>query len=350
MGSAALAWFFGACYFRAPHAVPSSPSSPPSLRRRVDVIVNRVARKLTERGAVLSAIRAAALESPGRAFVHETRSLADLEEAVATIKTVGTSCVLLAGGDGSYLAGATALRRAYGDALPQIGFAPGGTVGTVARNWGFSGDAARYAGRLVRAALDGTASQTPRPTLRVRDDTGGDRVGFIFGAGLVSHFFDVYDEAPAQGYAAAAAIVARVFFGSVTQGALARRVLRPEPCELSVDGASQLPAAWSLIAASVVRDLGLHMRLLYRAGEDYSAFHAVASALPARLLGPQLPRVLAGRPLRGEGHVDRLATELTVTFPRPSTYVLDGDRIVASRVTVTPGPVLDFVALRRAPA
>ena len=315
------------------------------MHPRVDVIVNRLAKKLAGETPVRRAIEAAVGTAPDRAWIHETRSLDDLAAAVERAAARGTDCVVLAGGDGSYLAGTTALRRAFGANLPTIAFAPGGTVCTVARNWGLRGDEAAYAGRLVTAALAGTTLRTPRPTLRVQDDRGGDRVGFIFGAGLIARFFDAYYDAPTQGYAGAAALVARIFVGTFTGGELAARVLTPSPCQLIVDGVTQGPPAWSLIAASVVRDLGLHMHLLHRAGENPNRFHVVASALPARKLSPQVGRVLLGRKLRGEGHVDTLAREVTLELTAAApTYVLDGERIVARRVTVTPGPVLDYAS------
>jgi len=293
----------------------------------------------------MSAIRDAVATPGDPAVIHETTSMAELDAAVAFIHERGTDCVVLAGGDGSYLAGTTALSRVFGDAMPAIAFAPGGTVSTVARNWGFTGSAPDYARRLIRAVLDRGGVRTKRPTLHVKDDRGGDRIGFIFGAGLVAHFFDAYYDAPIQGYATAAAIVARVFVGSFTGGALARRILSPTRCKLIVDGETQSPQSFTLIAASVVRDLGLHMHLLHRAAEDPAAFHLVASALPAAELGPQMPRVLRGLPLEGAGHVDRLAKEMLLELGDESgAYVLDGDRIRAGAVTITPGPVLDFVA------
>ena len=107
----------------------------------------------------------------------------------------------------------------------------------------------------------------------------------------------------------------------------------------------QAPRGFSLIAASVVRDLGLHMRLLYRAASRSDRFHLVASSLSARDLGPQLPRVLAGRRLAGDGHVDALVREAELTFTEPpGRYILDGDVFQAERVTVSPGPVLDYLS------
>ncbi len=310
---------------------------------KVDVIVNRCAHRLVDdAGTRASLVRAAR----GVATIHETRSLDELAAVARTLAERGTDAVILAGGDGSYMAGTTALVHAFGGALPPIGFAPGGTVSTVARNWGFRGRDGAYASRVVRATAAGSAKVTPRPTLRVEDDDGGDRVGFILGAGLVANFFDAYYGEGHLGYAAAASIVARVFFGSFYGGGLASRVLARTPATLVVDGESVAPRAFSLVAASVVLDLGLSMKVLYRAAERTDRFHVVASALPARALGPQLPRVLLGRRLRGEGHVDALATTIELIFGRGrGRYVLDGDAFSTSRVRVSAGPVLDYLSV-----
>jgi diacylglycerol kinase family enzyme len=309
---------------------------------RADVIVNRNARRLAS-----GALRDAIVDTAARegALVHETRTIAELDDAARAIAARGSRGVVLAGGDGTYMAGVTALARAMGDALPPIGLAPGGTVATVARNWGMRGDARSGALAVVRAVARG-AGTVERPTLRVRDE-GGERIGFIFGAGLVSNFFDAYYAAPEQGSAAAAKIVARIFGGVFVGGALATRVLTPTPARLDVDGALQAPHAWSLVAASVVRDLGIGMRLTYRAGERLDRFHAIASALGPRALGPQMPRVLAGRPLQGEHHVDTLAADLHLRFgadaPTLGSYILDGDPIPAHEARITAGPVIRVV-------
>lgn len=307
----------------------------------VHVIINRKARRLADDGALRGAIADAARRG---ATVHETRTLAELDEAARAIAADGARAVVLAGGDGTHMAGVTALWRAMGDAMPDIALAPGGTVCTVARNWGMHGDARRWAERIVGAAIDGGPTTT-RPTLRVRDDEGADRIAFTFGAGLVSSFFDAYYAAPDPGNATAAWIVAKIFGGVFVGSPLARRVLSPMPARLDIDGVTQPPRAWSLVAASVVRDLGIGMRLTYRAGERADRIHAVASALGPRQLGPQMPRVLAGRPLTGAHHVDALVEELRLRFgesdtPARATYILDGDRFSAADVRVNAGPTI----------
>ncbi|MBX3260895.1 MAG: hypothetical protein KF782_14510 [Labilithrix sp.] len=337
---------------------------------RAWVVVNRNARRLRAGGPLLDEL---CRRRPG-VEVFETRGGADLDAAMRAVRSRADGegpgsrpAVVLAGGDGSYMAGVSALVRAFGDRpLPPVALAPGGTVSVVARNWGMRGDPVRYATRLLDAIAGGTARATRRPTLRVREARDDDahaardgadahaargattpgrreRVGFIFGAGLVARFFEVYEARGAGGNVAAARIVARVFAGSVVGSRFARSVLDPNACEVSVDGAPAPFDRVSLLCASVVRHVGLGMRLTPRAGEALDRFHVVGTPLGPRALGPQMPLVLAARPLLGP-RVDALATELRLRFPDGAgAYVLDGDLLHADAVTVTAGPALDVV-------
>lgn len=327
-------------------------------RARVVAVVNRRARRLepsTGDHPLLDVLRA----RRANVRVIETSSMAELDAAADDLAREVPEAIVLAGGDGSYMAGITALVRAFAaagrseGALPAIALAPGGTVSTVARNWGFRGgglfsrgeaEPATYAARLLDAVSAGRATETSRPSLRVKDD-GAERVGFIFGAGLVSRFFEVYDEEGARGYRGAASIVARVFAGSFSRGALAERVLTPVPCILEVDGVRTKEDRASLVCASVVRDLGIGMRLLYRAAEESERFHVVATPLGPAKLGPQMPLVLAGRPLLGAGNVDTLARKLELRFEGGGAYVLDGELLRTDRVVVTAGPVLRILSV-----
>jgi diacylglycerol kinase family enzyme len=269
--------------------------------------------------------------------VHETPDLAALEDAARAIAERGAAAVVLVGGDGSFMRGLSALGEAFGARdLPPVALAPAGTVGTVARNLGL-----RSALAVTRAACAGEAHLTTSPTLRVRDESGRARLAFVFGAGLAAQFFGVYYRSRAPGLATAAGIAARVFAGSFVGSALAREVLGFAACTLRVDGERHPAAAWSLVVASVVRDLGLHFHVTYRAGERSDRFHVVASGLPPGRLGPQMPRVIAGRPLAGEPRVDAMARTLAVEFTDgPGPYVLDGDLLRAQSVVVEAGPVL----------
>jgi diacylglycerol kinase family enzyme len=304
---------------------------------RAHVIVNRRARQLVHASPLLAEL---CRPRPGIEVI-ETSSLAEVDAAARALLSLDQDAVVLAGGDGTYMAGVSALVRAAGDApLPPIALAPGGTVSTVARNWGMKGDPIRYAARLLDGIANDSIRATRRPTLHVREGSGVERVGFIFGAGLVARFFEIYESRGAGGNVAAAKIVARIFAGSFVGSRFARSVLDPTPCSIEIDGVAARFDHVSLLCASVVRDLGLGLRLVYRAGEELDRFHVVATPLGPRLLAPQMPLVLAARPLLGS-RVDALAKELALGFEHGrGAYVLDGDLFRADAITVTRGPVL----------
>lgn len=307
---------------------------------RLDVVVNATAKHFRARPYYLERIRALAA---GAARVAVTSSFAELDAACRAIAARGSELVVLCGGDGSHMAGVTALADAFGEErLPNVALAPGGTACTVSRNWGQRGHVLDYVQHVLDAVRTRRASFAPRPTLRVAQPDGTRRIGFIFGTGLVARFFDAYYEGGAAGYAGAAKLVARIFVESFYGGPFARRVLEPMPLALATDGVSHPASAFSLVVSSVVKDLGLGMRVTYRAGEDPRRLHLVASALAATKLGPRAPRVVAGRPIGGDGAFDGLVERFAVRFPGPDggPYVLDGDLLRAREVVVTPGPTL----------
>jgi hypothetical protein len=228
---------------------------------------------------------------------------------------------------------------------------PLGTVGTVARNLG---DRRPPAVLLDEWLADpGDVHAVPRPTLRVRAErTDGveERVGFIVGTGLVARFFELYEAGGKGGVPHAGRIVARVFVESFAGGPTAARVLTPIPCELEVDGRRRSLTGVSLLLAAVVRDLGLSMKVCYRAGEDPDRFHLVASGLSPSRLGPRAPLVMMGKNIGGEGHVDELVQRFRVRFTDgEGPYVLDGDSFRADSFEVVPGPLVPIVSARDTP-
>lgn len=313
---------------------------------RIDVIVNTTARRYERSPHLVSELRVASM---GRAVFHATRDLDELGRACETAAAAGSALVVLTGGDGSLMAGTTAIARAFGDRLPKIGFLPAGTAAIVSKNWGIRGKPLALLSRIFAA---GAALRSDRhPTLRVRAETARgpeERIGFIFGTGLVAKFFELYYEDGARGNLGAARLVARIFAESFVGGSFARRVLDPLPCSIEVDGAKLDRDAFSLVCAAVVRDLGLHMLVTHRAAEDPARPHLIVNALPTQKLGRRMPLVLAGKPIGGDGAFDDLASRFVVRFPAgerggEGPYVLDGDLLGATSVTVTAGPVLDVV-------
>ena len=259
--------------------------------------------------------------------------------------------VALAGGDGTLMAALSAFHRASaGRPLPAFAILPFGTVSTIARNVGIKGRGVRYAQQALGRLAAGHGTKRLQRTLKVRDASGDERIGFIFATGLVARFFEEYDRQDKKGLGTAAKLAARLFGGAVLGTSHARHVIAPQPMELVVDGTRAPGNRFSLVATSVLEDLGLSMRLTPRARARPGKLQIVASTRDAQNLATQVPFVLAGRPLWGMGHVDVLAEALRLSFTGPLTsYVLDGDRFDVPRdggaapwVSVTPGPDIEI--------
>jgi diacylglycerol kinase family enzyme len=243
--------------------------------------------------------------------------------------------------------GISALFRAYrGVPLPTITPVPAGTVNLCASRWGVRGSA----DRCFAAAL----AQKPVRVLRVASLhvqlDGASYVAFTLGAGVVSHFFEAYDESPLPGKWAASRIFARTFVGSLYGSSYAKRILAPVPAHVVIDDGDLGSLALSLLVTSVFTNVGLGLKPTYRAGSEPQRLHLVASTLPTRILGPLAWRVLLGLPLRKNARepevIDRMVREFSVRFERPRHVVLDGDAIPSTEARVTCGPELD-VALPR---
>jgi hypothetical protein len=304
----------------------------------IDLIVNPGARLYQSDPRLLGRMQDIAR---GRCRVHITESLDALTSTCAELVATGTRWVMVSGGDGTLMATTTALYDAFGaDAMPAITPIPGGTAGTVARNWKLHGKPTACLERLLR----GPRRIVERPSLEVTIEQGDGHVdrciGFIIGTGLIANFFGLYYERGAPGYAGSAKLVARIFVESFIGGPMATRVLEPLPCELIVGDRVQPPKAWSLICAAVIRDLGIHMLVTYRGGEDFERPHLVATPLTPRKMGPRAPLVLTGRPIGGEHHVDELAESFRIRFAGQGPFVLDGELLQAREISVRAGPRL----------
>lgn len=310
------------------------------------LILNPNAARLRDDRALLQKLTRAA---HGRARVFVTETLGELSRVVQTLSRDGVERLVLCGGDGTFMEGVSALARSGGLSRPAprrvtLAFLPAGTVATVARAFEQPGDPVSG----LDEALRPEAQFVARPSLSVTSSSGDalqERVGFIFGTGLVARFFQRYYLEGGTGLAAAARIVARTLAGSFREDAYSRSVLEPLPCRIAVDSGPLEARAFSLVLCSVIRDVGLGMQVCHRAGEDWQRPHVVASSLRPRQLGPQVHRVLRGKPLRGGGGFDGLSSQLLLQFPQgKGPWVLDGDLLEAERVQVQAGPALWLLA------
>lgn len=261
-----------------------------------------------------------------------TQSPDELGQAMQRLRRQGVEWVATCGGDGTNLSTLTALIRAYGpERLPRFALLRGGTVNTVARNLGIHGRPDLLLARLIAR---GEATPTVEQDLLSVNGC----FGFLFASLMGARFLEAYYHGPHLGPAWAGLLAARTAASSLVQGPFARWLFSPEELSLLVDGEVIPAQPYRLLVAAVVQDVGIGMRVTWRAGTAPRRFHLVASGLSTPAMALQLPRVLSGRPLRGQPHLDRLAEAAHLRFTAPQSYTLDGDLFRAAEVSLAAGP------------
>jgi diacylglycerol kinase family enzyme len=304
---------------------------------KLAVVVNANARGVRRAPGLVQRLRAV-LGALGEVVV--THTSAELTDCARHFAEDGVDLVAACGGDGTNLATVTELVRAYvPDELPRIAMLRGGTVNTIARNLGIGGRPEELLARLVVALRSGRVATFEQDLLSVDG-----RYGFLFASLMGARFLEAYYHgAMTPGPASAALLAVRTAASSLVQGPFAGALFAPTPIALTVDG-EQLPdARYRLLVASVVPDVGIGMRVAWRAGREPRRFHLVASGISTTSMALQLPRVITGQPLDGEPHVDRLATRVRVRFDAPLSYTLDGDLFAARELDLAIGPRIRVV-------
>ena len=218
--------------------------------------------------------------------------------------------------------------------LPMVAILRGGTVNTVAHNIGLKGRPDEILARVVEQYRSG--QEIPHSDLDLLEVNS--MYGFLFGACMPGRFFEAYYGGPTTGATWASVLAMRTVASAVARGAFAKWMFSPIPAQVTVDGRPLDSQAFTLLVAATVQNVGIGVRVPYRAGTVPGRFHLVASSLPMMNLVGQFARVFAGRPLRGEPHTDTLAKKAEIKFEETQTYTLDGDLFRAERIQLAAGP------------
>lgn len=228
-----------------------------ALPARIVVLVNARAHRARKDPALAERLRRIAGDR-GRVIV--THAPGEVTDALASAGSLESTIVAICGGDGAGMFGLSALRKLAGEqAMPPVALLPAGTVNTVARSMGIRGGPEQVLGGIVRR-LDAEERLQSRLHLSL---VANERVGFIFGAGLVSSFFTLYNENAAAGRLWAAAQIGRIFAGSFLGSPFAKRIMSPVPARLTVDGKPSALTQVTLLLASTLVDVGLGLKVTY---------------------------------------------------------------------------------------
>lgn len=280
-----------------------------------------------------------------RGVLAEPRSLDELHRAAESFRAQGVSVVGVVGGDGTSNRAVTACRLVYGDAaIPTLAMLRGGTMNTVANACGVP--RGRPEGLLRKLmAHDAAAGIIERNTLSI-----GDRVGFLFGTGVVVGFLRAYYAAGEPSPVVAARVLARAIGSTLVGGPFARAMTAPVDVRVSVDGVAWPSTRYLTVAAGTVEEIGLGFRPFYRASEAHGRLHLLGVyASPARFAS-ELPRIHRALPMRDGAAHEALVDSATLTFDDGvARYMFDGDLVDApGPLTLRAGPRVRIATLRAA--
>lgn len=326
-----------------------------------------------------------------------------VERVLASLLHKGIDVLAPCGGDGTLMtvmsalgrqrAAAAGARDLRGAPLPALLILPGGTMNTTARNLGLGRLRPAHPARTLAEGLLGWALAAGRtrkglaglprfpqellhvttideapfdraqplggvpaqpagggPALRA-DGLSVERCGFLFGAAMGARFLAAYASGARPGPARATWLALRTIGSSLIPGGgrFARWLFGRVPAELLVDtgdgaGLRRAPLSlFRLFLASTIPDVGLGMQVPWRAGYVPQRFQLVASDLGIGQNVRQLGRILRGRPLTGQPHLDALAVRARLQFTSRQPFTLDGDLFTAAAVELRLGPQLDVL-------
>jgi hypothetical protein len=274
--------------------------------------------------------------------VRITRTLAELDQAVAEFRTTGLEVVATLGGDGSLHHLADSLVRAYEEAtLPIVLALAGGTMNGLPRSLGSGGSPDLMLRRAIAAlATRGASPLQTRHLLRIDDEAAGKvRHGFGFGAGLLVRAFEEYYRHPEPGLRDAVRATLLPFRAALFGGDFYRSLR----LEVEVDGASWLADPHTVVA-SVTENPLLWFRPFGSPLGGSAAFHLAVTSMRPRELAPRLWSIFRGRCRHPRL---RVAQANNATLRGEGGYLIDGDLYRSGNTVdlrLTSGPPLRFLA------
>lgn len=298
------------------------------------------------------------LRDPGRArrlgyligshgTAEATKSLDDLYRVCEEFYKERIDVLGISGGDGTLHHTLTAMIRAYGDApLPPVAILRGGTMNTIARSFGIFGESPRLTFELVDRQRRGLLHEIPsfsRTILQI-----GDKYGFIFGNGIIYNFLHEYYATGKPSPATAAQLIGRAAGSTLFRTALARRIYKRFVARVVCDGDRWACEDFITVAAAVVEQIGLGFKPFRRCNERADGFALLGIHTDAVGFVAELPRILAGQPMRRDKVIDRVAQVVTFESDEKLEYIIDGDTYVqggAEVLTLRTGPELRFLRL-----
>jgi diacylglycerol kinase family enzyme len=278
-----------------------------------------------------------------QADFFEPEDMSALRRDARTVFESGYRYLAINGGDGTNHQVLTAFGEvSEGRALPRVSLLRGGTMNNVTDSFGIRGTPMRILGQLCAAVASGAEPKiTRRAMLRVSDGEV-ERLGFIFGTGLMANFLKAYYAEGETSPWTAAWMAAKVCSSVAVQGPLFEKLSDKERHIIHADGDLWLDKELFCLMCATTEQVGLGLSPFTSAGRHPDRFCALALEGPMLSIVTALPAIWRAAPMTMRGFEERLLQWLEVQLPRKFDYTIDGDLYVAERLSLTMGPVLEL--------
>ena len=206
--------------------------------------------------------------------------------------------------------------------IPPICLLPGGSMNTVGGTLGIKGDPLDQLSKVCRLLSEGgfPRIEARRPLLI------NDKACFLFGAGTAMVMIEEYysmqgDPGPRK----AGELAYRAIASIIIRNKFYKQLKEPVRCSVVVDGKKLPHERYRLLLGGTVEEIGLGFRLLYRAPEDRTKFHFIASLFKPMKFLRQLRKMYVGQPLAGRNHHDVLCEKVVIEPDEKMKYLVNGE-------------------------
>jgi diacylglycerol kinase (ATP) len=311
------------------------------MSKEIAVFSNRRSRQNRLRPDLLAGLKAA---YGAQADFFEPEDMLALRRDARTVLERGYRYLAINGGDGTNHQVLTAFGEVSDERpLPRICLLRGGTMNNVTDSLGIRGTPMSILGALCEAVAAGSEQKvTRRAMLRVTDGEV-ERLGFIFGTGLMANFLKAYYAQGSTSPWTAAWRAAKVCASVAVPGSLFEQISEKEKHTIHADGDLWLDKDLFCLMCATTEEVGLGLSPFTSAGRHPDRFCALAIEGPLLSIVTALPAIWRAAPMTMRGFEERLAQRLALQLPRKFDYSIDGDLYVAERLTLSLGPVLELV-------
>lgn len=311
----------------------------------IGVIVNPRSRRNRGRAdAVVNALKEV-VQDDGQVF-----ACGDPESLVTALRVMqreDISVLAICGGDGTYSYVMGHAEAVFGSTnLPPVALLRGGTMNTTANGLGIPKGTPL---KLLKALVDDLRSKRTLRTLSRPLMRGGDRLGCLFGTGLVVRYLEEYYRRgqPHPTPWTAFTTLSSAAMSAMVAGPLIRKMAAPDRLELRIDDALHPVADYVTIAAGTVPEFGLGFAPFPGCLDDPTRFHMLGTTVSPASFLLDLFRMRTGRSMSPDHGLVTSARTLTLTPMNDDPHLLvmfDGDVMqLPAPLTVSVGPIVDVI-------